>query len=258
MKTWLVLYKKELFSFWRSSKWLWLPIVFTFLSVSQPISLYYMPEILKSAGNLPEGAVFEIPIPLGTEVMAGVLSQYGTVGLVIIVVAVMGSISSERQRGTMSLLMSRPVSSFQFVTSKWAAEVSLLFITLVFSYGFSAYYTNLLFSDVSIELLWKSFFIYFIWVCFIVTITVIGSILFKSNGIVMGVSISIIALLSLLDNFFEKFMKWSPSLLSTQASSVLINGKVSDYFFLNIFSSLTIIIVLLAGGIFMFKKQEKY
>lgn len=253
-----VLYKKELFAFWRSSKWIWLPIVFALLGVMQPLTMYYMPEILKATGGLPEGAVFELPTPSGGEVMAGVLSQFGTIGVVIIVAAVMGTIHSDRQRGTMSLIMSRPVSAWQYIISKWSAEVTILFVSLLFGYGLSAYYTNILFSEVSVGILLKSFFIYFIWICFIITVTLLGSLLFKQIGAVMGVSIVVIALLSLLDDFLEKYMKWSPSLLSTQASSLLVEGELFDYFWMNLVSSLGMIVALLFVVVFIFNRQERY
>lgn len=256
--TTLVLYKKELFAFWRSSKWLWLPIVFVLLGVMQPITIYYMPEILKATGGLPEGAVFELPTPSGAEVMAGVLSQYNTIGIVIIVAAVMGTIHTDRQRGTMSLIMSRPVSAWQYLISKWSAELTIMFVSLFVSYGLSVYYTQLLFSHIPIDLLVKSFFIYFIWVSFIITVTLLCSLLFKQIGAVMAVSIIVVALLSLLDDFLEKYMKWSPSLLSTQASSLLVEGGLFDYFWINIVSSLGIMIALLFIMTFIFNKQERY
>lgn len=258
MKTWFVLYKKELLSFWRSSKWIWLPIVFAILGVMQPLSMYYMPEILKATGGLPEGAVFEFPTPSGAEVMAGVLSQYGTIGVVIIVAAVMGTIQSERQRGTMSLVMSRPVSGLQFLLGKWTAELTILLVSLLFGYGLSFYYTNLLFDPVSLELFIKSFLLYFVWVCFMMTVTLIGSMLFKSTGAVMGSSIVIIALLSLLDGYFEKFMKWSPSLLSTQASMILTEGRVFRFLAFNLTCSIVIIVLLFITATVVFERQERF
>lgn len=109
MNTFLVLFKKEMLEAWRDKKLIWLPIVMSILAISQPISLYYMPEILEKSVNLPEGAVIKLPVPTGAEVLAGTLSQFGTIGTAIVILSVMGSIAHERNSGSLSLLMARPV-----------------------------------------------------------------------------------------------------------------------------------------------------
>lgn len=89
------------------------------------------------------------------------------------------------------------------------------------------------------------------------TLTLLGSVLFKSTGAVMGVSIVLIAMLSLLDGPFEKYMKWSPSLLATQASTILTDESVFHFFRLNLTCSFLIITLLLIVAIIAFNKQER-
>ena len=59
------------------------------------------------------------------------MSQYGTIGTLLFVLATMGVISQERQNGSLTLVMVRPVSAFQYIGSKYAAQ---LFILLVFQW----------------------------------------------------------------------------------------------------------------------------
>ncbi|MDY0407538.1 hypothetical protein [Paracerasibacillus soli] len=59
---WLILLQKEMVENWRNFKWIWVPLVFILLAIMDPISTYYLPQILEAVGGLPEGAVFEIQI----------------------------------------------------------------------------------------------------------------------------------------------------------------------------------------------------
>ena len=61
MNNFLILFKKEMKESMRNGKWIWIPVVFMIIGVSQPLTSYYMPQILEAAGNLPDGAVIEIP-----------------------------------------------------------------------------------------------------------------------------------------------------------------------------------------------------
>ena len=69
MTQWTVLYRKEMTEMARNYKILWIPIVFILLGVMQPVSSYYMPEILDTFGGLPEGTILEMPTPTGAEVL---------------------------------------------------------------------------------------------------------------------------------------------------------------------------------------------
>lgn len=250
------LYKKEMLASWRSAKWLWLPIVFAILGALQPLTIYYMPEILSIAGGLSEGVVIEMPTPTGDEVMAGVLNQYNMLGIVIIIAASMGIINSERQRQTLSLVMTRPVSAFEYIVSKWVAELTIIFIALAFGYGLSIYYTAVLFDNLTYINLVKSFFVYFVWISFVVTIILLLSTLFTNNGAIIGVGILIAGTLSLLDGLITKFMKWSPSLLATESYNLLLENKFTNSFSVTLTSSIIIIAIILFATIFIFKRQD--
>jgi len=56
-----VLLQKEYREAWRSWKFLWIPLVFALLGMSDPLTNYYMMDILNAVGNVPEG--FEMLMP---------------------------------------------------------------------------------------------------------------------------------------------------------------------------------------------------
>lgn len=88
----------------RIFKWVWVPLVSLILGVMQPLTSYYMPQILDYASGLPEGAVIQIPQPSAAEGMSQVLSQFGTIGVLILVLSFMGAVAGERHSGTIILI----------------------------------------------------------------------------------------------------------------------------------------------------------
>ncbi|CAI9396768.1 ABC transporter permease [Niallia sp. Sow4_A1] len=258
MKNFLTLFQKEMLESKRNGKWIWLPVVMMILGVSQPISTYYMPQIIEKAGNLPVGAKIEFPVPTGAEVLAATLSQYGTIGTLLFVLATMGIISHERQNNVLTLIMARPVSAFQYIASKWSSQVIIALSSLFLSYVLTWYYTNLLFSPVPWIDVLTSFLIYSLWIIFILTFTIWIATLLRNTGGIAGVSLTFLAALSLLTGLITKYMKWSPATLRNGATSILMHNQSNDIFLLPIFTTILSSIILLALAVFTFRRLERF
>jgi len=258
MNNFFILFKKEMKESTRNGKWIWLPIVFMIIGISQPLTSYYMPQILEAAGGLPDGAVIEIPTPTGEEVLMSTMSQYGTIGTLLFVLATMGVISQERQNGSLTLVMVRPVSALQYIGSKYIAQLCFLLVSLAASYVLTWYYTNLLFSHVSWIWMLSSLVVYSFWVVFVVALTVLVGTLLRNNGGIAGVSVLFLALISLLTTLLPKFMEWSPGNLRAEASAILLEGQwVSSVWFV-VFSTLGLSVLLFGLAVFSFKRFENF
>ena len=258
MKNFLTLFKKEMKEGLRSGKWIWLPIVMMIIGMTQPITSYYMPQILEAAGNLPEGAVIEIPTPTGEEVLMGTLSQYGTMGTLLFVLATMGVIAQERQNGSLMLVMVRPVNAFQYIASKCAAQLCILLAALWASYLLTWYYTNILFSSVPWDRMLGSLVVYSLWIVFIVVVTVLFGTLLKSSGGIAGASILLLAVFSLATTLFPKYTEWSPGNLRAQASVILLEGEWVSSIWTVVWSTLGISAVLFGLAVYFFKRIESF
>ena len=68
---------------------------------------------------MPEGSEFLWPEYTGEEIFMSLLGQYQFIGILVIVLAFMGSISGERKTGTATLLYVRPISFRAYFLSKW-------------------------------------------------------------------------------------------------------------------------------------------
>lgn len=258
MNVFLTLFKKELQEAWRDKKLVWLPIVISILAISQPISQYYMPQILDMAGGLPEGTVIEIPTPSGAEVLAGTLSQLGIMGTAIFVLSVMGSIAHERNSGALSLVMARPVQAFQYIGSKWAANAVILLLSFVIGYGLCYYYTNLLFSQVEVKQFLGSMAVYSIWILFTLSVSLLCGVIFKKVGGIAGASLLTVAFIALCSSLFPKFMAWSPANAQNQAIHYLTIGSWGDSFTGMISSNVILLFFLFVTTVLLFKRFESY
>lgn len=242
MSSFMTLLSKEFLGLKRSSKIIWLPVVFMLLSVMQPVTYYFMDDIMKMGGNLPEGAVFEMPLPSSGEVMASVLSQLNSIGLLLIVVAVMGTISDERKSGALMMVFTRPVSSFQIVASKTMAHSLLLVASFICGYLLSFYYTILLFSKLPVADVLAGMATYSLYIVFIVSIVVLTSAIFSGNGAIAIINVIFFTALSLAGSYFKDQLAWSPTQLSSYASSMVQGAEIES----GLWGSVAFTVILIA------------
>lgn len=220
----MVMVQKELLELMRSYKLLWVPLVFILLGIMQPVSTYFMPVILEKAGSLPEGTVIEIPTPLGTEVLAQTLQQFGTLGVLVLVLVCMGTVSGERINGSASLILVKPISVLSYICSKWTAIILLTWGSFIAGYLASWYYTGLLIGDAPMDKVFNSLLIYGLWLTFVATITLLFSSLLRSPAAAAFSALGGAVILSILTGLFPKVLGWSPGALSGFAYQAAVSG----------------------------------
>jgi ABC-2 type transport system permease protein len=217
MRQWLVLFRKEMLEMSRNYKLIWVPLVFILLGIMQPVMFYFMPEILQTAGNLPEGAVIDIPMPSGGEVLMQTLGQYGMMGLLVLVLSMMSVVSGERNSSVIELILVKPVSYVNFITAKWAGMLTITTISFMLGYLGAWYYTMQLIGLVPIGDVVTSSLYYLLWLYLIVSVTLLTSTVFRSIGATAFVTLGSVALLTILTGLLNRVLAWSPSRLSELA-----------------------------------------
>jgi ABC-2 type transport system permease protein len=256
MSQWMTLFQKELLEMWRNFKWIWVPITFILLGVSEPITSYYLPEIIKSFGGLPEGAVIDIPPPTAGAVLASGLSQYSTFGVLIIVLGTMGVVAGERKSGVAAMILVKPVSYLSYVTSKWAGSLLLVWFALFIGYLSTWYYTGQLFEWVAFGDFFQSFVLYGLWLTVILTVTVFFSSALLSPGMAGFISLALVLVVSIISGALSHLLEWSPSQLTSYASALLTTGELPDDTLPASLIGILLIVILLWLSVFLFKKKE--
>ncbi|MFF2450617.1 ABC transporter permease [Neobacillus sp. NPDC058068] len=256
MSQWLTLLQKEMLEMWRNFKWIWVPITFILLGVKEPLTSYYMPQILDAVGGLPEGAVIQIPTPSAAEVLISGLGQYITLGVLIIVLTTMGIIAAERKSGVAAMILVKPVSFQSFVTAKWAGSALLMWFSFFIGYLATWYYTGLLFEWIPFEQFLQSYFFYALWLTVILTITVFCSASLVSSGLAGFISLAAAIVISLLSSTLSNWLEWSPAQLTTYANEALLDLGISDQTLPAAILAVACIIILLSLSVFIFRKKE--
>lgn len=250
-----VLLKKEWRENVRNYKLFWIPAVFILLGVMEPVTNYFLPQILESIGNMPEGTVLEFPTPLPEGIMAAIMGQYQLIGLLVIVLAYMGTIAGERRSGTATLLYVRPLSFTAYFMSKWvmAAIISLLSVWLGFLAGY--YYTYLLFGSVDWVALLQFGASYSLWILLVISIVLVSSGLMPNAGLTAAVSLSVIFIGQLIDGLLGAYWQFSPLKLPAYAASWLAEAPDAGDFWWSAGITILLITLLLAFGVYLSERK---
>jgi ABC-2 type transport system permease protein len=118
MKGLLPLLKKEIKEQFKTYRFLVVLSVFLLFGLTEPLTLKYLPEIIKMAGQPME---INFPTPTAIDSLMGYAGDIGQIGVFVIILVAMGGIANELQRGTALMVLSKPVSRTSFVTSKLLA-----------------------------------------------------------------------------------------------------------------------------------------
>ncbi|WP_077624345.1 ABC transporter permease [Sediminibacillus massiliensis] len=253
---WITILKKEMLENWRNIKWIWVPLVFVVLSIMDPLSTYYLPQILESVGGLPEGSVFEIPETAPEDALMMSLSQLSFIGVAIVVLISRGMIAGERKSGVAELVLVKPVSYLTYISGKWTAQLALVLTSLFAGLLSSWYYVNLLFGDLSFLSFIRVFCFYGLWMMLVLTVTTFFSALFRSPGLVAFVSLATLAVMSVVKSIFSHILTWYPNNISAQIRDMLAQGSVPEDLWGTSIVTILLIIVLMTAALFVFKGKE--
>lgn len=252
MSRFSVLLQKEWREQTRSLKFLWIPLVFIILGVLEPLTNYYLPEIMKSVGNMPKEAEFLWPEFTGEEIFMSVLGQYQSIGILVIVLAFMGTISGERKTGTATLLYVRPISYQSYFLSKWLVVNGIVLGSMFCGFIAAWYYISILFNNVSAGQLFGFMAIYGVWIIFVVTVVIACSAAF-STGIAATLSLIVTLVFPLIDSLIGKYWTISPWKLPMYAPYAFeANAELANMWW-SAGVTMILIIILIIFGVVMSK-----
>ena len=102
------LLRKELLEQWRTARLPVVATVFLLVGLTSPLLARFTPEILKAVG----GGQFQIVLPPPTVADAydQLAKNLGQFGAFIAILLAMGSVATEKERGTAALILTKPVS----------------------------------------------------------------------------------------------------------------------------------------------------
>ena len=242
MSNFLTLCQKEFREAWRGFKFLWMPLLFIFLGISDPIVNYFMDDILAAVGNLPEGFSITLPQLSPIDLLLASTGQFQSIGLIVLIATTAGTISRERQNGTATLLYVRPISFTALFMSKWAVASLLGIVSAVAGYIGSLYYTAILYGTVDAGAFVKMLATYCVWILLVTAITVMLSAMFKT-AIALVIAMVLLPIGLMLDSLIGSFWTVTPWKLATYGVQ-FISGSTSEHYTMTL--SITIVLTILA------------
>ncbi|KRF61929.1 hypothetical protein ASG99_05875 [Bacillus sp. Soil768D1] len=258
MNNFTVLAKKEFVQMVREFKVIWLPLVFIFLGLTQPVVSYYLPSILKALGG-GQGITIDpsMAAQKGGEVLASTLgSQFDQLGVMIIIVSMMGVVQSDKANGMLAFILTRPVTVVSYLSGKVISNYLFVACSVVLGYLVSYLYVILLFTRVDFVDLLVALLFYLMWILFIVSFTTMISTIFNSQGIIALISIVfllgcriVVGLSPVIDNV-------NPASMSKHAMEVLILGTVNTDIIWSVISTIVLsALTILVTNIWISKKK---
>lgn len=258
MRNTLILFQKEWMELIRHYKWLWVPLVFLLLGISQPITMKFLPDILASTGSLPEGTMIQLPTPTSGEILGQVLSQFNTVGILLLVLATMGTISSEVRSGVAGAILTKPVSPASYLAAKWAAAMCLTIPAFSIGYAGAWYYTVQLFEPISAFVVLTAAIVALGWFCFIVTLAVVMSLWLASGAAAAFSTLAIALLFGLINLLWKDSYLLNPSKLIEGAQYMLMEQPPSFSVGVTVFMTLLLSGLLFAIGLWSATKRQSW
>jgi ABC-2 type transport system permease protein len=217
---------KELKEAWRSWRLPVILLVFLLLGISAPLIFKFIPVLVP-----PElkGTLEQLMKPSFEEIAGSLAKNLSQLGMLVLILFNMGSISEEKGRGQLELLFSRPVSRSSLVLAKFCAS-SLSAIGGLFLAFFAFYfYYALLFPPApdSFRLV-LGFALFGLFALLVISFTLFASSLFSSGPWAGLLSGAFFLVLSFLPSLGKDFARFSPSGM-LGAANILMRGQAADF-----------------------------
>jgi ABC-2 type transport system permease protein len=251
MSGFAVLLRKELLEQWRTMR---LPIVaaiFLLNGLSSPLLARFTPELIEAVG----GDQFQIVFPPPTtadsyDQLAKNLSQFG---ILIAVLLAMGSVATEKERGTAGLILTKPAGRGAFLVAKLAAIGVTLGVATALAAAGGWFYTLVLFEPLPVAGFVGSTVLQWLGLVAFAAITFLGSTLTRSALAAAGLGVAAFILVGIL-SIVPAIARFLPVGLGEPARALALGQGGVDL--VPVIASVGLIAGLLAVSWLVFRRQE--
>lgn len=248
----LSLLKKELMEYFKTPKILILGVLFIFFAIASPALAKYMNEILKAVATDIE-IVF--PEPTLTDSWLQFYKNMNTLCLIVYLIVLTGTVSSERSKGSIVLVLTKKVSRFQFLLCKLLAGIIIYTLLLLVSAFVGAYYTNVLFGEYMYQGLFASVLLLWLLGIFYTALAIFVSTIGKSPTTSALLGFFGFAILQVL-NISSTVSLYNPAGAASIVNQILANSFDLSKIWISVVFTLTGTVVLFEFSYLIFKKQE--
>lgn len=247
------LIKKDLMEQWRTKKILILIIVLLFVAIGSPIFAKLTPELLKNI-SVP-GMTINLPDPTYVDSLDQFIKNTSQIALLVLVFVVAGAVVDEKNRRTLEMLLSKPVSRIDFITSKFISYfVSIGAVFVGASLTFYLYTVSVFsgFDIINFSIMAGNVLLY---IFMIVSITILASTVVKNSIAAGGIGFISYILFGTIFSLIESIKDFSPNLIFSNYKDVVVHGWNYDLL-MPILVIVSVIAISIITSILLFRAQE--
>jgi ABC-2 type transport system permease protein len=191
-----ILVRKELLESWRTMR---LPIVgglFLLVGLTSPLLAKFLPEIIKAAAGDQLSAI-PIPTPVPADAVEQLWKNMAQFGAFAAIVLAMGSVATERDRGTAAFILSKTVSRDAFIAAKVVAIGAVLAVCVTLAVMVGWIYTTILFEPLPVVGWFALAFLAWLGLTAWAALTFLGSTVTGSAAAAAGIGFGALIILSI-------------------------------------------------------------
>ncbi len=244
---------KELREQWHSRRIIVVCAVFLLFGLTSPMLAKFTPQLLSSIEGAEQFADL-IPEPTTADAMGQYIKNITQFGFVLVILLGMGAVAGEKEKGTAAMILSKPLTRWSFVLSKFTAQ-SLVYLLAIGLAGIGTfYYTLVLFEPLAVGAFFFGTILLWLWLLVLAAMTLLGSSWARSIGAAAGAALFGCVLL-LLSGSIPQIGAIMPSGLVAWASQLGLETEIPA----NggaIAMGATLIVVFLVTAVAIFEQQE--
>jgi ABC-2 type transport system permease protein len=219
------LLRKELLEQWRTMRLPLVATVFLLVGLSSPLLARFTPEILRAVG----GDQFKIilPTPTAADAYDQLAKNLGQFGALVAVLLAMGSVATEKERGTAALILTKPASRGAFLLAKVVAIGTTLGISTAIAAAGAWFYTLILFEPLALGGFLAAMVLQWLALVAYASITFLGSTLTRSALAAAGLGVAAFIVLGIL-GIVPAIGRYLPTGLGTPARALALGQPGVD------------------------------
>jgi ABC-2 type transport system permease protein len=220
-----VLLRKELLEQWRTLRLPVVAAVFLLTGFSSPLLARFTPELVAALG----GAQFQIvlPPPTAADAVDQLIKNVSQFGILIAVLLAMGSVATEKERGTAGLILTKPASRGAFLVAKLVAIGATLGVGVALAAAAAWFYTLVLFEALPVAGFAASAVLQWLALMAFAAITFLGSTLTRSALAAAGIGVAAFIVIGIL-SVFPAVAPYLPVGLGAPARALALGQPVGD------------------------------
>jgi ABC-2 type transport system permease protein len=246
------LLRKELLEQWRTMRLPIVAAVFLLVGLASPLLARFTPEILKAVG----GDQFSIvlPTPTAADAWAQLAKNLGQFGALVAVLLAMGSVATEKERGTAALILTKPAGRDAFLLAKMVAIATTLGISTAIAGAGAWLYTFILFEPLPVAGFVAAMLLQWLALVAYAAVTFLGSTLTRSALAAAGLGVAAFIVLGIL-GIIPAIGPYLPTGLGDPARALALGLPGVDALGPAV-ASIVLVAALFAAAALAFRRQE--